>query len=110
MKILFSVLLISASLFSAAQSQQLVIPRGHNATIKFIATSPDKKWLASGDEKGTVKLWDMITAKEVKTFDDTFERTFLRRTTALTFSPDSKKLFIGHAYNLQIIDLSNIQQ
>ena len=107
MKILFSVLLITASLFSIAQSQQLVIPRGHNATIKFIATSPDKKWLASGDEKGTVKLWDMITAKEVKTFDDTFERTFLRRTTALTFSPDSKKLFIGHAFNLQIIDLSN---
>ncbi len=107
MKIIFSLLFSAISFFSVAQAPELVIPRGHNGLVEFIATSPDKKWLATGDRDGTVKLWDMITAKEVKTFNDPSEKTYLRRTTALTFSPDSKKLFIGHAYNLQIIDLSN---
>ncbi len=107
MKILFSVLFIAVSFLSGAQAPQLVIPRGHNATVKLIATSPDKKWLATGDEHGVVKLWDMITAREVKTFNDTSGITSFRGAKALTFSPDSKKLFIGHLFNLVIIDLSN---
>ena len=72
MKLIFSVLFIALSFFSIAQSPVLVIPRGHNADVKLLAISPDKKWLASGDEKGTVKLWDMQTAKELKTFDNNY--------------------------------------
>jgi WD40 repeat protein len=90
-----------------AQVPQLVIPRGHNADIKSLAISPDKKWLASGDDKGAVKLWDMSTGKEVKTFDNNGDPSILNSINDLAFSPDSKKLYIGRSTTLLIADLSN---
>jgi len=93
--------------FTYAQAPQLVIPRGHSGDVRLLAISPDKKWLASGDEKGTVKLWDMSTEKEVKTFDNNPELTILNSTNALAFSPDSKKLYTAIGSNLLINDLSN---
>ena len=104
--ILFVAFVIFAQL-SVAQAPQLVIPRGHSADVKLLAISPDKKWLASGDENGTVKLWDMSTAKEVKTFDNNPELSILYKTTSLAFSPDSKKLYTGIGSKLLINDLSN---
>lgn len=73
----------------------------------MLPISPDKKWLASGDDKGTVKLWDMQTAKEIKTFDNNPELSVLYSTTALAFIPDSKKLYTGTGVTLLINDLSN---
>ncbi len=107
MKIIFSFLLSAVSFFSVAQAPQLVIPRGHSGDVKLLAISPDKKWLASGDEKGTVKLWDMQTAKELKTFDNNPELSILGQTTGLAFSPDGKKLYTGIGSSLIINDLLN---
>jgi len=107
MKILFSVLLIAVSFFCVAQAPQLVIPKGHNGDVTLLAISPDKKWLASGDEKGTVKLWDMQTSKELKTFYNNPELSILGQTTGLTFSPDGKKLYTGIGSSLIINDLLN---
>ena len=107
MKILFSVLLIAVSFFCVAQAPQLVIPKGHNGDVTLLAISPDKKWLASGDEKGAVKLWDMQTSKELKTFYNNPELSILGQTTGLTFSPDGKKLYTGIGSSLIINDLLN---
>ena len=107
MKILFPVLLSAISFFCAAQAPQLVIPKGHNDDVTLLAISPDKRWLASGDEKGTVKLWDMQTAKELKTFDNNPELSLLGQTTGLAFSPDGKKLYTGIGSSLIINDLLN---
>ena len=107
MKAILVFALVFFAQLSYAQAPQLVIPRGHNADIKLLAISSDKKWLASGDDKGTVKLWDMSTAKEVKTFDNNPELSILNGTTALAFSPDSKKLYSGIGSNLIINDLTN---
>ena len=104
--ILFFALIFSAQL-SFAQAPQLVIPRGHNADIQSLAMSPDKKWLASGDDKGAVKLWDMPTGKEVKTFDNNLDPSILSSINSLVFSPDSKRLYIARGYILLIIELSN---
>ena len=105
------VLIFLAALFltekSVAQAPQLVIPRGHNADVTLLAISPDKKWLASGDDKGTVKLWDISTGKEVNTFNNNAELSILNSTKGLAFSPDSKKLYIGIGSDLLINDLSN---
>lgn len=90
-----------------AQTPQLIIPRGHNADIKSLAISPDKKWLASGDDKGAVKLWDMSTGKEVKTFDNNGDPSIMSSVSSLVFSPDSKKLYMARGYVLLIIDLLN---
>jgi RNA polymerase sigma factor (sigma-70 family) len=44
-------------LWDAATGKQMAVLRGYKAPISSIAFSPDGKWLASGDEAGTVKLW-----------------------------------------------------
>jgi WD40 repeat protein len=37
---------------------------GHNANIGVLAVSSDGKWLASGDQDGTVRLWDLSQDRE----------------------------------------------
>jgi WD40 repeat protein len=105
------IFLFIAALFFAelsfAQAPELVIPKGHAGDVSVLAISSDKKWLASGDDKGTVKLWDMETAKEVKTFDNNPELSILYKIKALAFSADSKKLYTGVGSTLLINDLSN---
>jgi WD domain, G-beta repeat len=72
--------------------QPRVVLQGHNGRVLVAAISPDGKTLASGDEDGTLRLWDLETSK-------------LRTTlyghsggiTALAFSPDGKQLVSGGA-------------
>jgi WD40 repeat protein len=52
-----------------------------------VAVSPDGQWLATGSADRTVKLWDLKTAREVKTLSGHSEVV-----TALAFTPDSKQL------------------
>lgn len=42
---------------------------GHLKQVNCIAVSADSKFLASGSEDGTVRLWDMGTSTEVHTYD-----------------------------------------
>jgi WD40 repeat protein len=107
MRIFFFIAALFFAELCFAQAPELVIPKGHAGVVSVLAISPDKKWLASGDDKGTVKLWDMQTAKEVRTFDNNPELSILYSTKALAFSPDSKKLYIGLQSTLRIHDLSN---
>jgi WD40 repeat protein len=107
MRIFLFIAAIFIAELSVAQAPELVIPKGHASNVSVLAISPDKKWLASGDDKGTVKLWDMQTAKEVKTFDNNPELSILYNIKALAFSADSKKLYTSTGYTLLINDLSN---
>jgi WD40 repeat protein len=61
---------------------------GHAAKIESLALSNDGKWLASGSEDRTLKLWD-TEAEKLKY--DAGKHT--RDVTAVAFSPDSKLLF-----------------
>lgn len=38
---------------------------GHNSRIRTLALSPDQSQLASGDEDGKVKIWDVRTGEEI---------------------------------------------
>jgi WD40 repeat protein len=107
MRIFLFIAAIFIAELSFAQAPELVIPKGHAGDLSALAISPDKKWLASGDDKGTVKLWDMQTAKEVKTFDNNPELRLGYGITALAFSADSKKLYTGIYSTLLVYDLSN---
>jgi WD40 repeat protein len=39
---------------------------GHTDVVYAIAFSPDQKWLASGSQDQTIKLWDVAAAKETQ--------------------------------------------
>jgi eukaryotic-like serine/threonine-protein kinase len=59
----------------------------HNGPAISVAISPDGRWLASGDTRGIVKLWDTITWKEVHSLD-----AHAGQVNGLSFSPDGRRL------------------
>ena len=52
------------SLLSLADLQVIRLFKGHTDTVIHLAFSPDGKQLASGDWKGTVRVWDVRTGKQ----------------------------------------------
>ncbi|KAM3842090.1 ribosome biogenesis protein BOP1 isoform 2-T4 [Vipera latastei] len=46
---------------------QALVYRGHSSLVRCISLSPSGQWLASGSDDGTVKFWEVCTARCVKT-------------------------------------------
>uniref|UniRef100_A0ABM5GD14 Ribosome biogenesis protein BOP1 n=1 Tax=Pogona vitticeps TaxID=103695 RepID=A0ABM5GD14_9SAUR len=46
---------------------QALIYRGHTSLVRCLSVSPSGQWLASGSDDGTVKFWEVCTARCVKT-------------------------------------------
>lgn len=64
--------------------------QGHGAWVTSVAFSPDGRWLASGSDDTTIKLWDTMAGTLHKTF-----RGHSRFVTSVAFSPDSKFVASG---------------
>jgi WD40 repeat protein len=47
---------------------QLVVQSGHHSLMADLAFSPDSRWLISGNQDGTIKIWDLLTGRELRTF------------------------------------------
>jgi WD40 repeat protein len=71
--------------------------RGHGGRVKAMALSPNGKLLASGDEMGIVKLWDLNSRKELP-FPEGKARDL--HVSAMAFSPDGKTLAVAFAGGL----------
>jgi signal transduction histidine kinase/WD40 repeat protein/streptogramin lyase/GTPase SAR1 family protein len=62
----------------------------HNSAVKSIAVSPDGKYILSGSEDNTAKLWETATGKEIRTFKG--HRSWV---CGVCFSPDGKFVLTG---------------
>ncbi len=72
--------------WDAACGQETLILKG-KASVAF---SPDGKWLASGDNNGMVKIWDLASGRELLTC-----MGHTSPVTCVAFSPDGKQLASG---------------
>ena len=39
--------------------------RGHTADVEAVVFHPNQKWLLSGSEDGTIKIWDIAEGREL---------------------------------------------
>jgi len=80
-------LLFLTSWVCVAQRPELVVQTGHAGWIYSVAYSPDGKLLASGSSDQTVKLWDVATGTELRSF-----RGHTYNVESIAFSRDGKFL------------------
>lgn len=62
---------------------------GHTNKINTLCFSPDGKYIVSGSDDQTTKLWILETGKEIRTFNHT------SGVTAVDFSPDGRYIVTG---------------
>src|SRR5205807_1068316 len=75
-------------LWRRAQSKpKLTLANIHGHTVKALAATLDGKWVATGDEDGTIKVCDGSRGECLKSFTGHEQEI-----TSLQFSPDGTKL------------------
>lgn len=71
MKYVLSIISLSFLLNSSdtiAQRLETVVQRGHYEAVKAVAFTPDGKHLLSGSRDKTIKLWDLSTGHEIRSY------------------------------------------
>lgn len=71
--------------------------KGHTDAVYAVAFSPDGKYVATASFDSTLKLWDAVTGKEIKTYGGTGGHT--KQVISLAFSPDGTMLASGSTDN-----------
>jgi WD40 repeat protein len=77
----------------------LLVIRGHSALVTGLSYRQDGKRIASGDQKGTVKVWETPTGKEL------FSVRQSDSIDALSYSPDGRWIAVaGHEQGIVLRD------
>ncbi len=101
-----SLAMLGVSLAQTPDPQPLLTMKGHTDPVYSVAVSPDGKLLATGSFDKTVKLWDGVTGKEVRTLAGKNGHTNL--VLGVGFSPDGSSLATVSTDNqLKIWDIAN---
>lgn len=76
--------------FSAkAQNLETVIQKGHELAVISIAISPDSNFVATGSKDKSLKLWEVSTGREIRSFQSDMS------VTSIDFSSDGKYILSG---------------
>ncbi|MEO9854033.1 MAG: caspase family protein [Reichenbachiella sp.] len=85
---------IRVQVFAQEYPLETVIQRGHRAAVRAVAYSPDGKFLATGSRDNSIKLWQVSTGREIRTF-----LGHLNPVNTLTFDPTGQWLASGSSDN-----------
>ncbi len=97
-RIIFFVFFFSSFVYQLiGQGLETVIQNGHLSVIKTVAYTPDGNFLLTGSRDKTIKLWEVATGREMRTF-------FGHESTVndLTVSPDGKTFMSSGADGIAI--------
>lgn len=72
------------------QKAELVVQTGHSTDVYFVKFSPDGKNLVSHGDN--IKLWDIETGRELKTFSKRYCPKVQRQGAEVVFSSDGKTI------------------
>ncbi len=102
-RILYLIAMICPSLLAQAQDYPIetVIQTGHYAAVTSVTFSPDGRFAATGSSDKTVKLWEVSTGREIRSYlGHTHDIRYL------AFSPGGKILVsIDMDYHLKIWEI-----
>ena len=77
---------------TALGQPEIKFQTGHSDSVFSVNFSPDGKYIASGSRDDTVKLWDVDSGKEIRTFSG-----HTSYVTSVSFSPDGKYIASGRS-------------
>lgn len=84
--------------FSQEYPLETVIQRGHRAAVRTVAYSPDGKFIATGSRDNSIKLWEVSTSREIRTF-----LGHINPVNIVAFDPSGQWLASGSSDNSIII-------
>ncbi len=88
---------------SAAEKPETFVQMGHIKRINAVVFSPDAKYAISGSWDATLKLWDVASGREVRTYYGK------EKVSAIALSPDGQYVLSadeGQRENLQLWDVT----
>jgi WD40 repeat protein len=87
--VLFSLLLFAGIAFSD-ETAEVYVQLGHVFTANAVSFSPDGRHAVSGGDDQTLKLWDIATGTEIRTFTG-----HASLVSSAVFSPDGRSILSG---------------
>lgn len=88
------IFVLGSYLLQGQSNLETVVQKGHSAAVKCIAVSHDGKYVATGSRDKTLKIWDLQSGFEIRTFVG-----HLHTVNGVEFSPDDKYLLSSSADN-----------
>ena len=93
-KISIAATIIMLSLSSTIQPQdakpEVFVQLGHSSMVNSVAFSPDGRYALSGSDDQTLKLWEVSSGREIRTFEGHTASVL-----SVTFSPDGRYALSG---------------
>jgi len=86
---IIAILLLNGLAF-ADEKPEIFVQLGHSSSVNSVAFSPDGRYALSGSFDNTLKLWEVSTGREIRTFTGHSGSIY-----SVAFSPDGKYALSG---------------
>ncbi len=84
------VLFVFPGVLHAAEKPEIFVQLGHTLAVDSVAFSPDGRYALSGSTDKTMKLWEVSSGREIRTFQG-----HTSYVTSVAFSPDGRYALSG---------------